>query len=149
MRGPSLAFALVAAVAASLWWLQTPPRSADAYGDSAAKAAAAVASQTETARLWARVLAEGRTLSTSATVGLEDADRRAHHAVSSFLSEDPPPDATGVRETFDRVTGDATAALAELRIAAHHEDWERVEATQERLRSLAERLREFERAAER
>lgn len=135
--------------AASLWWVQAPPRTPDAYGDDASRAAETIASQVETARLWSRAAREGRAFSTSTAVGLEDADRRARNAASAFLEHDPPAGADSVRATLSRVADPATAMLADLRIAAHNGDWAAFERADEPLEQAARRLREFAVVAQR
>jgi hypothetical protein len=145
----ALAAVGAALAVASVWYVQAPPRTADAYGDRAAKTAITVRSQVETARLWAAAARDDQALRASVVVGLEDSERAAVGAASDFESYDPPPGAEAVRTRFTAVAGEATAVLAELRVAAHREDWATVAGADERLALLARRLDELAREAER
>jgi hypothetical protein len=145
MRSAALALSAAAVVAASLWYLQAPPRSPDAYAERAADTAATMRSQVETARIWAQTVADGETLLTSARVGLAEADTDASTALSDFEELDPPAGTTHVRDTVAHTGGDAVALLAALRIDAHHGQWARVESRRAALRRIGARLERLER----
>jgi hypothetical protein len=149
VRARVVSFVAAALAVASVWYVQAPPRTADAYGDRAAKAATTLRSQLEMARLWAAAAREEQALAASVSVGLEDSERAALRAASRFEAYDPPPDAAGVRTRFTALADEATAVLAELRIAAHREDWSGVAGADARLARLSRRLEAFGRAAER
>jgi hypothetical protein len=145
----ALAVAGVAVLVASLWWLQEPPRSEPAYADRAADTAATLRSQVETARIWAETVADGRTLLTSAAIGLEEADADAATALSDFEELDPPSGATGLRAAVGAAGGEAVDLLATVRIAAQHGDWSAVTARRDSLARMGDRMHALERRARR
>lgn len=138
---------LIVAVAGSLWYLQAPPRTADGYAGRAADTAASLRAQVETARIWVETVAEGRTLLTSAAVGLEEADGDAATVLADFEQLDPPAGTAAVRESVSATGREAVNLLGGVRIAAQDGDWERVERRRDRLARMGDRLHALEREA--
>lgn len=147
-RSAVVGLVITLAVATALWYVTAPPKGLDGYRERAASIAEAVRSQVETSRLWVRTVEDGKATHAAALVGLREAEEDARSAASTFQGYEPPAKGLPLRRAFSAVTTDATAALAELRIAAEQGRWEGIAATAEPLSELSTRLRRFEERAE-
>ena len=132
---------LVAVLAvASLWYVQAPPRGANAYRERAAMTLETVRSQVQTARVWEQSLDRDDAFRASAAIGFEEAEHDANKAAAKFEGYDPPPGTEDVRSDVSTLATETTTALAELRIAAHDGDWSAVHERARALEPLAVRL---------
>lgn len=140
MRSFLVAAGAIALTGASLWYVVAPPRSEQAYRDRAADATATVHSQVVTAELWAREAAGGDAFTTSAVVGIEDAERRASNAAAAFAHHDPPDGLDATRADVTHLLTEATDLLASVRIAAHRGRWGDVASARAELDRIARDL---------
>lgn len=147
-RAFALPFVAILAVAGSLAYITAPPKGVDGYRERAASTAETLVSQLETARLWAESEHEGKALTTSALVGFEETEKGAEAAASKFEGYEPPDGVAALRSELVALAGEATEALARLRIAAQQERWEEVAELSRPLPELAEKLTAFEERAE-
>ena len=141
-------FGVVALGAAALWYLTAPPKGVDGYRERAASSAETLRSQVQLARIWVESVEDGESTRTAALVGLQETERDASSAASTFERHEPPSESVELRSAFSSLAGEVTDALGALRVAAQLEEWSRVPQLSEPLPGLAERLREFEERAE-
>ena len=142
-----LFLSLVAAIAvlgAVLWYVTAPPKGKDGYLERVASTSETVRSQVQTARIWAETHADEQATSAAALVGLEEAERDAHSALSEFEAYEPPSGTLVVRSELERLAGDATTRLSKMRIAAQLEEWSTVARLATGLAPLAEELGRLE-----
>ncbi len=132
--------AAVAVLAASVWYVQAPPRTAGDYRERAAMAAETLRSQVETARLWVRELEAGRATRRAAVVGFREAEADAEAAASEFAGFDPRGDTREIRSDLTALGAQVTDALGQLRIAAQDGRWNALPALAGPLPELARRL---------
>jgi hypothetical protein len=135
--------ALVAAallVALALWYGQAPPRSSETYRKRAEETVQAMRSQAQVVTFWVQAASAGRVTREAATVGIEDAEGDAGATAAEFAGWDPPADLAGLRGEVTDAGADLTAALADVRIAAHHGQWGRLSEAAGQLDPLADRL---------
>ena len=137
--------AAIALVGACIWYVTAPPKGEDGYRERAAATAEALVSQVESARLWAETEAAGKTLPPTALVGLEEAEEDAEAAAAKFEGYEPPDGVEEQRERLVSLAGEASEALAAIRIAAQQERWDDVRP----LPALSRELTAFEEEAER
>jgi hypothetical protein len=142
----ALAGALVAVAAVA--YVVAPPKGLDGYRESAAASAKALGSQIETAALWSEVLDQGKTTTPAAKVGLEGAEEDAKATASEFESYEPTAGAAALRSRFAALAGEATTALADLRLAAQQGRWDEVPKLSAPLPVLSNQLARFEERAE-
>jgi hypothetical protein len=135
----------IAVGAVSVWYLTAPPRDEGAYRERAARAVQTLDAQVRTATLWSDALREGKTLSTSARVGLEDNARQAEKATARFEGYEPPRGTDRLRARFTDLASRVTDELSAVEISARRGEWEEVEAARPRLRRLALELGRFRR----
>ncbi|MDQ3934840.1 MAG: hypothetical protein M3340_09460 [Actinomycetota bacterium] len=133
--------------AASVWYVQAPPRSPETYHDRAVETVEALRSQVQTARIWVRSAEDGETTREAATVGLREAEEDARKAASTFEGYDPPEGTEDLRTRVSALATETTGALARLRIATAQEDWDELTRLAEPLPGLADRLAELDKAA--
>jgi hypothetical protein len=145
---PAATLVAILAIAGSLAYVTAPPKGADGYRERAAATAEGLVSQLETARLWAETESEGRALPTTALVGFEEAEEDAEASAAQFESYEPPSGLAELREELVALAGEATEALARLRIAAQQERWRDVPELSRPLAGLSRRLSSFEERAE-
>ncbi len=143
----TIRFLLPVLVAAAVWYVHAPPRSADAYRERAAQTAETLRSQVQTARIWVRSTEDGEVTHEAATVGLRETEADANKAGSKFEGYDPPAGLVDLRARVSSLATDVTDALSTLRIATAHEEWSELPRLAEPLEDLAERLAELEKAA--
>lgn len=132
---------------AAIWYVSAPPKGSDGYRERMADATRTLRSQVQSARIWAATFEDGDATSAATAVGFEEAERDASSAASQFEAYDPARRDLRLRSRFVALAADATGALADLRIAAELEDWERVPEVAGRLDKLAASLERFERRA--
>lgn len=148
MRAKSaLAVAAGLLVLACLWYVQAPPRSADAYRERAVKTAETLRSQVQTTRIWLRTVADDESTRPAASVGFREAEEDAGNAASTFESYDPPTGTDALRRRLTTLAGEVTEALAQVRIAAHRGQWRELPQRGAALAELSERLDELEEQA--
>ncbi len=145
--GRAARFVLPVVVVASLWYVSAPPRSPDTYRERAAKTAATLSSQVQTARIWVRSSEDGEVTRQAATVGLREAEADANKAASKFETYDPPRGLVDLRSRVSSLAADVTDSLATLRIATAHEQWSQLPRLAEPLERLVNRLDELEKTA--
>ncbi len=134
-------------VIASLWYVQAPPRSEEAYHDRAVDTLERLRSHVQTARIWVRSREDGEVTHQAATVGLRETEEDAHKVASKFEAYDPPAGTEDLRAQVSAVATDTTDALARLRIATAREEWNDLSELADPLAPLAERLADLEKAA--
>ncbi len=128
--------------------MTAPPKGVDGYRERAAASAETIRSQVQLARIWVASLEEDESTKAAARVGLEETDRDAASAISTFEAYEVPAALNDLHSAFGSLAGSATDALAALRIAAEQERWEELAGLARPLPSLAHRLRQFEERAE-
>lgn len=143
-----LSFAAIAIVVAVLVYVAAPPQGLDGYRERAAASAETMASQVETAALWAETRAADKATGPAALVGFEEAEEDAVAAASKFEGYEPPDEAARLRGRFVSLTDETTAALALLRIAAEQGRWGDLPALASPLGRLAAEWSRFEERAE-
>jgi len=122
----------------------TPARTFDDYEHKAKDTAESVLSSVETARLGARVGAEGRAFGPYVSVVLSESETGASHASSVFAGVQPPDaHSDRLRRQLTRLLDDAQQHLSELRIAARRGELDRLDGLAAPLRPLARRLDRF------
>lgn len=136
--------AAIIVLAAALWYLTAPPRSADAYRERAAATAKTLRSQVQSARIVVESLGDDQLPRAAALVGLEEAERDAGSAANQFEAYEPPEGTLPVREELTGLASEAQGALGALRIAAQQDEWERLSRLAERLPTIAARLGAFQ-----
>jgi hypothetical protein len=141
-------FIAIALVGVALWYVTAPPKGVDGYRERAAATAETLVSQLETARLWAEVEEEGKALRATVLVGFEESEEDAEAAAGQFEGYEPPDGAADLREELTGLAGEATEALAALRIAAQQERWEDVRELSRPLPELSAKLSALEERAE-
>jgi hypothetical protein len=144
-----LAILLVALVAASVWYLQAPPRTVGSYRDRAASTTEALRSQVQTARLWVGALEDGDATRPAASVAFREAEADAEAALSRFAGYKPPDTTDELRSEVTVVGREVTLALAALKLAADRGEWDDLPRLADPLEPLARRLQALERATER
>ena len=130
----------MAAVFASLWYVQAPPRTQGDYLERAAITAESLCSQVQTAELWVRELEQERVPHQAETVALREAEGDAVAAASEFAAWDPRRDTRPLRSELTMRANDVTDAIAALRIAAEGGRWDMLPSLNRPLPRLAERL---------
>ena len=138
-----LAFLAIALVAISLWYLAAPPRDEGAYRERAARSAQTLGAQVRTAALWSSALEDGKTLSTSAQVGIADNARSAHAAATRFEGYEPPRGTDDVRRRYSDLASRVTTLLDDLDIAARRGEWQEIERARPQLERLGRELDAF------
>jgi hypothetical protein len=118
--------AVVAVILVGLWYGHAPPRSDAAYQKSASDTAGFLHSQLETARLWVEERPT-QVFDSSLVVAIEESETDANTTLSRFAGYDPPSGQEDLRTRLTTLGEQATTLLAEMRIAAHREDWDRLE----------------------
>ena len=127
----------------SLWYGQSPPRTAGAYGSRAAESARLLSSQAGTAALWADAIRSGRVTGPAAAVALEEAEGDARTTAGRFSSWDPPPGTEPVRREVVALADEATRQLTDARIAAHEGRPSEVVARSATLKRLSGQLQQL------
>lgn len=125
---------------ASLWYIQAPPRSVDAFEQRVAHTAEGLRSQVESARIWAKAVEDGHATRPAASIGVAEADADAAELASDFAELQPPRGTDRLRDALLRLARMATDALGAARIAADRGSWARVAALTSRLDGLSSRL---------
>lgn len=143
-----VAIAIAVVVVAALWYVVAPPRDVDGYRERASLTAETLRSQVQTSRIWLRTLARDDTLRTSASVGLREAEEDASAAAASFERYDPPHGTDPLRARLSALAGETTTVLGDIRIAAHRDEWGRLDELGEPLPALADRLEALARRAQ-
>ena len=132
----------------SLWYVQTPPRTAGDYRERAGMTAELLRSQAESARLWVSAVEADRTPRQTATVGLREAEEDAVEVAAEFAGWDPPTRALReLRSELTAAADETTSALGAIRIATEDERWDELGALAQPLTRLAERLERLARTA--
>jgi hypothetical protein len=142
------AFLAIALVGACLWYVTAPPKGEDGYRERAAATAETLVSQVESARLWAVTEAEGKALTSTTLVGLEEAEEDAASAASQFEGYEPPDGVDALRARLVALAGEASEVLSSMRIAAQRERWDEVLPLSRPLPGLSRELSAFEERAE-
>lgn len=142
-RAAVVAFATLC-LAAGCTSIVGPTRTADDYTLKATSTADAVLSAVRTAELTARAASDGRTFGPYTAVTLDDAESGASGAVATFESLQPPGRSSDeLRDELTSITGDATSALATLRITARRGHMDRLASQARALEPIARRLEAF------
>lgn len=135
-------------LAASVWYVQAPPRTEGDYRERAALAAETLRSQVQTGRLWVRELEEGRVTRQAAAVAFREAEGDAESAASEFAAFDPRGDTRETRSRVMELAARVTDALGQLRIASQDGRWDALPSLAAPLPGLARRLEATARRAE-
>lgn len=143
-----MAFAAIAAVAASLAYVTAPPKGLDGYRERAASTAETLGSQVETALLWSQTYRQGKATTAASLVGFEEASEDADAAAAEFEGYEPADGGIPYRRELTALAAEVTDSLSQLRIAAQQERWEELAALSAPLPGLSERLSRFEERAE-
>lgn len=142
------ALAIVLVAFLSVWHVQAPPRDSNEYELRTAQSAGALRSQVVSAHAWANLVADGRATRQAATVGIEDAEKAAQSSTSQQAAWDVPRERlVPLRRELLALGDEATGILAQMRLAAHDEDWATVREVSRDLPPLADELTRLERKA--
>jgi hypothetical protein len=144
----AIVIAVVALTAGALWYLTAPPKGEDGYREEAASSAETLRSQVELARIWVEATEDEKSTKTAALVGLQETERDAVGAASSFEGYEPPAGLNPLRSELSSLANETSDALGSLRISAEQEEWERLSELASPLSDLAARLEEFEERVE-
>ncbi|HUP87453.1 MAG TPA: hypothetical protein VM143_17510 [Acidimicrobiales bacterium] len=119
-------------------------RSGADYDRKAAHTAEEVRSAVETARVALRADGDGRVFSRTLDVLVTEAEGDAGGAAKTFLAIDPKgPHADDTRHELASLLGDATATLADVRIAVRRGDAEELHSATTVLAKIADALEAF------
>lgn len=143
MRRALLLMLTAVVVVASLEYAVAPPRSASAYSERAASTLQLLRSQVQTVRLWIDAVEEGQVTRPAAGVAFTEAEEDARAASGSFAAYDPPEPLaqTEPLRKLVAIAGDDTVSLlAELRVAAATDQWDRVAQLRPQLDQAQRRL---------
>jgi hypothetical protein len=124
-----------------------PARNAGAYRSHARNVIEATTSSLKTASLTVDAAGRDRTFPPFVAVSLSEAETAVSGAQGSFESIQPPGASSDrLRAKLTPLLDDATAALADARIAARRNDADALAATAEPLEQATRRLEAFEEA---
>lgn len=132
--------AAVAVGAASVWYLQAPPRTADDYRHRAQVTVEALRSQIQTARVWVDAVEDDRATHQAAVVAFREVEEDARKSATKFAAYEPPAGTTALRTEVVDLAAAVVDALARLRISASRGEWGRLADPTAPLPRLSERL---------
>lgn len=137
----TVAWGLVLALAASVWWGIHPPRTEEAYRREAVTTTQRLASHLRTAVIWLESYEDGEVTASATTVALTEMESDADRDASGFTSQQPPNRETArLRARVEELAQQAVSLLGEARVDARAGRWVTATDTAEDLSGLSSQL---------